>query len=142
MARSDGGQGGIGERTAAADGGEPGVGGDGRLPESVVADLRGDEFRRRALARLVERDEPVPVSDLAREAVAAERDEDPPDVPADAVDAARAELFQEHLPKLTATGVVSYDSLVGTVELSTDDPRLIGGDADAGEGSDEPVVPE
>jgi hypothetical protein len=31
--------------------------------------------------------------------------------------AARTEIYQEHLPKLTATGVVRFDSLLGQVEL-------------------------
>jgi|GEM_PF-1236800 len=143
MRRSDGGKGGTERRTLAADGGEPVQIQDGRLPDSAIADLREHERRRRALALLAEREEPVPVSDLARDVVAAERDQSVDDVPADAVEAGRTELFQRHLPKLTATGVVRYDSLVGTVELATDDPRLLGRDAaDAGRPVDEHAAPE
>jgi len=33
----------------------------------------------------------------------------------------RSELFTEHIPKLMATDVVAYDSMLGAVELRTDD---------------------
>lgn len=87
------------------------------LPQAVVEDLLSDETRRRALAVLGARDEPVVVEDLAA-AVAGARE----DRPVSAVSAAdresvAEELFTEHIPKLTATGVVRYDSMLGAVEL-------------------------
>ncbi|PSQ21620.1 hypothetical protein BRD06_11005 [Halobacteriales archaeon QS_9_67_15] len=90
----------------------------------MVADIRSDDRRRRALARLAETERALPVSDLARQVAATERDEGVDDVPTDAVDTVRRDLFETHLPKLTATEVVDYDSQVGTVELATDDERL------------------
>lgn len=114
-------------RTALPDGGETAR--RDRLPDSVVADLRESDRRRHALSVLAERSESLPVSDLARHVVARERGEQTDAVPDEEVDAARRDLFQRHLPKLTATGVVRYDSLVGTVELATDDGRLLGEDA-------------
>ncbi|WP_436932721.1 DUF7344 domain-containing protein [Halosimplex halobium] len=158
MVRSDGADGETEGATPATDGGEtddPVTGDDtegDRLPASAVADLRASERRRRVLAELAERGE-VPVSDLASHVVAAERDEPADAVPDEAVDGARRDLFQEHLPKLTATGVVRYDSLVGTVELATADSRVLGdgghdadrGDTDEGDAdgrTDDRVAPE
>ncbi|MBX0323564.1 hypothetical protein EGH21_11040 [Halomicroarcula sp. F13] len=87
------------------------------LPDSVVDDLLEADSRRLALSILDERDRPVVVGDLAAAVVARRRG-----VPESAVsdvdrEAMREELFTEHIPKLTATGVVEYDSMVGTVEL-------------------------
>ncbi|WP_436924485.1 DUF7344 domain-containing protein [Halosimplex amylolyticum] len=100
------------------------------LPQSVIADLRADDRRRQALTRLAECERALPISDLARHVAATERDEPVDEVPADAADAVRRDFFQQHLPKLTATGVVTYDSLVGTVELATDDERLLADDGE------------
>jgi hypothetical protein len=94
------------------------------LPDSVVADLRSDDRRRCALARLDDAEGPLPITDLARQLAATERGEPVDDVPTDAVGTVRRDLFETHLPKLTATEVVEYDSQVGTVELATDDERL------------------
>ncbi|EMA07732.1 hypothetical protein SAMN05443574_10668 [Haloarcula vallismortis] len=87
------------------------------LPENVVADLLSDDIRRHALVILAERDEPVVVSDLAAAVLAAERGIEPAAVPDAARDELTEELFTEHLPKLTATDIVTYDSMVGTVEI-------------------------
>ncbi|WP_246022880.1 DUF7344 domain-containing protein [Halosimplex halophilum] len=134
MVRSDGADGDTEGATPATDGGETGDStardDTDRLPASAVADLRASERRRRALDCLAERADPIPVSDLARHVVAVEREEPADAVPDEAVDEARRDLFQQHLPKLTATGVVRYDSLVGTVELAAADPRVLGDDGD------------
>ncbi|MFB6222422.1 MAG: hypothetical protein ABEH86_01950 [Haloarcula sp.] len=87
------------------------------LPDHVIEDLLSDEHRRRALSILAARGEPLIVDDLAAAVLAAERDIEPAEVPEADRAALRNELFTEHLPKLTATGIVSYDSMVGTVEL-------------------------
>lgn len=110
----------------ATDGGEIVRDGESNLPDSIVEDLRESRRRCITLDRLDETDEAQPVADLAREIAAAERDVDPDSVDAEAVDAVRRDLYQQHLPKLTATGVVRYDSLVGTLELATTDERLFG----------------
>jgi len=117
-----------GGRGFASDGGEPEEAWGARLPASAVADLLESPRRRRAIACLADREGPIPVSDLARFVVADERGASPREVPLEAVEDAREDLFQHHLPKLVATGVVSYNSLVGTVELATDDPRVRGDD--------------
>ena len=91
------------------------------LPEEVVDDLLSDDTRRRALSILADRDEPVVVADLAAAVLAAERDIEPAAVSDTDRDELTEELFTEHLPKLTATDIVSYDSMVGTVELQRHD---------------------
>jgi len=87
------------------------------LPEEVVADLLSDDTRRRALSILADRGEPVVVADLAAAVLAAQRDVEPAAVPDTDRDELTEELFTEHLPKLTATDVIAYDSMVGTVEI-------------------------
>ncbi|WP_336337991.1 DUF7344 domain-containing protein [Haloarcula brevis] len=87
------------------------------LPEEVVEDLLANDSRRRALSILAARDEPMVVADLAAAVLAAERGTEPAAVPRSERESLTEELFTEHLPKLTATDVVAYDSMVGTVEL-------------------------
>jgi len=89
----------------------------GELPEAVVEDLLSADSRRQALSILAARDGPVVVEELARDIVA-----DRTGRPASAVseadrDAMVEELFTEHIPKLTATEVIRYDSMLGAVEL-------------------------
>ncbi len=86
------------------------------LPAGVVDDLLGDPRRRTVLSVLADRAEPTTVCDLAAAVAARERED--PDPPAGATAAVREDLFQEHLPKLTAPGVVVYDSMTGAVELT------------------------
>lgn len=84
---------------------------DGGLPEWVVADLFGASARRVVLCQLHRADGPVPVCDLvtalAEQSTTADTHRD-----------ARMELFQTHLPKLTATEVVEFDSVQGTLRLA------------------------
>ncbi|QIO23276.1 hypothetical protein [Haloarcula sp. JP-L23] len=87
------------------------------LPEAVVDDLLSEDSRRLALSILDERDRAMVVGDLATAVVARQRG-----IPESTVSDAdreimRDELFTEHIPKLTATGVVEYDSMLGAVEL-------------------------
>jgi hypothetical protein len=95
-----------------------------RLPEDVVADLLESDRRRRLLACLADADGALPVSDLAR--CVAERESAGNDETIDqtTISTVRDDVYHEHLPKLTATGVVTFDSLVGTVEFATKDERL------------------
>lgn len=91
------------------------VGGD--LPSGVVEDLRADETRCLALEILRARDEPVVVEELAAAIVGRREDRQTSAVTAAERDAVVEELFTEHIPKLTATGVIAYDSMLGAVEL-------------------------
>lgn len=89
--------------------------GDADLPPEVIEDLLGAPARRRLLARLREEGTPVAVDDLAALLAAGSVDGD---VPTDRRRAARNEIYQDHLPKLTATGAVTFDSMLGTVEFT------------------------
>jgi len=96
------------------------------LPTPVVEDLLADDTRREALSILAAEAEPVVVESLAAELVARRDDCTRADVSRDDRDEMCAELFTEHIPKLTATDVLTYDSMVGTVELTR--PGLVDGD--------------
>jgi hypothetical protein len=95
-----------------------------RVPDEVVADLLADDRCRQIFACLAAADEPLAVDDLARAVIASERDVDPEAVDDDAAATLREEIYQRHLPRLTPTGLVSYDSLLGTVALDDVDERV------------------
>jgi hypothetical protein len=89
----------------------------GGLPPAVVEELLSADSRRRALSILANRGEPVVVEDLAA-AVVADREGCAPSAVSDAERAAMTEeLFTDHIPTLTATDVLRYDSMLGAVEL-------------------------
>jgi hypothetical protein len=90
----------------------------GDLPARVVADILADEHRRVLLSCLARRGE-MPVNDLAAEVLSREGET----VNEEDRRRMRREIYQAHLPKLTATGVVTYDSLRGTVALAR--PELV-----------------
>jgi len=93
----------------------------GSLPPAVVEELLADETRRRALAIIRARDEPVVVEDLAAAVVAAREGCSVSAVPPAEREQMAQELFSDHIPKLTATGVLAYDSMLGAVELRRPD---------------------
>jgi len=92
----------------------------GDLPEAIVEDLVGDPRRRILLDHLAERDEPVALTDLAAAVRASEDGCAPADVPAERRRATLEGMLETDLPKLTATGVVEYDSMRGTVTLQAE----------------------
>lgn len=94
-----------------------------RLPDEVVEDILEADRRRIALEILDEREDPVVIDDLAAAVRARELDTDPESVPTEERREIRDEFFADHLPKLTATEVVSYNSLLGTLTLA-DDQRV------------------
>jgi hypothetical protein len=87
------------------------------VPREVVDDLLAS--RRRQLLLVCLGEGTASITDLAAAVVARERGIDPDTVPADRRRAVVEELYQTHLPELTATGIVRYDSMCGTVELAT-----------------------
>jgi hypothetical protein len=98
---------------------------DGKYPEGepgIPADVRRDilaaDRRQMLLEVLAESSEPVPVWDLAASVRARERAVDVDAVDETETRAVRAELFESHLPKLAATGVIEYDSMLGAVRLT------------------------
>lgn len=86
------------------------------LPAPVQAELLSSRRRCLLLVTLAEVEEAT-VDDLAGRISAAEHGIDPGAVD----DAERVsicdEIFEVHLPKLTATEIVEYDSLLGKVRL-------------------------
>jgi hypothetical protein len=92
-----------------------------QLPDDVVEELLADDHCRRALELLRDQDGPMIVADLAAAVLTAERGGAPEAVTDTAVEDLRTELYEEHIPRLTATGIVTYDSLKGTVELERPD---------------------
>lgn len=93
------------------------------LPKSVVADILANDRRRIALEVLAQRAEPMVIDDLAATVRARELDIDPAALSQSERRSVRDRFFAEHLPKLTATGVVEYDSMVGTLVMT--DERVI-----------------
>ena len=89
-----------------------------RLPERVVNDLLSSDRRCRLLGCLADHDGCLPVTDLAAAVAARETGTDAEAVDPERHRAVRAEIYERHLPKLTATGVVEFDSMRGTVTLS------------------------
>ena len=78
------------------------------LPPEVIEDILSAPRRRRMLEVLAESEGCMVVDDIA---AAVEADDSDPR------ERLRAEIYDEHLPKLTATGVVDYDSMRGCVSL-------------------------
>lgn len=95
-------------------------GGSGGLPEDVVSDLLSAPRRRRVLDLLAESGGSMAVDDLAAMILAGERDTDKQSIPRSDKKQVRTELYETHLPKLTATGVVTFDSQLGVVRLEED----------------------
>jgi len=86
------------------------------LPAPVQAELLSSHRRCLLLVTLAEVEEAT-VDDLAVRISAAERGIDPGAVDDAQRVSIRDEIFELHLPKLTATEVVEYDSLLGKVRL-------------------------
>ena len=97
--------------------------GERELPAEVLADLLAAERRRYALEALSGREAAMVVDDLAAVVRARETDTAVDDVGEDERRRVRDDIFEHHLPKLTATDVVRYDSMLGTVELR--DPESV-----------------
>lgn len=89
---------------------------DSDLPGDVVEDILASERRRAMLSCLADSGGKVAVNDLAA-AVCTGDDTTPGSVDSGALQSARREIYDRHLPKLTATGVVEYDSMREAVEL-------------------------
>jgi len=89
--------------------------GDG-VPPAVIEDILDAPARRRLLDCLLDSDEPVAVDDLAED-LALSRDASSPVGQGERRDH-RTEIYQTHLPKLTATEVVAFDSMRGLIRFT------------------------
>jgi hypothetical protein len=88
----------------------PGIG----LPPGVIEDILSVPRRRAMLRCLADAEEGLVVDDL----VVCVRDREG-DTDGQSHERVRANLYDEQLPKLTATGVVTYDSMRESIELAT-----------------------
>lgn len=88
-----------------------------KLPEAVIEELLADPHRRVVLHSLSEHDEPLTVRRLGALIVARERSIHPDTVPSEAQIRVRKQLYEHHIPKLTATGVIQYNPRHASVEL-------------------------
>lgn len=87
------------------------------IPTEVLEDVLSAPRRRLVVRTLAERDRPVALSDVAAAVCAGERGTSPSTVPVEDCRAVREDIYQHHLPKLTATGLVEFDSMRGTLQL-------------------------
>jgi hypothetical protein len=87
------------------------------LPGEVVKDILSADRRRTLLACLTDHGGEMPVSDLAACVGARERDLTEGHVDGADRDRLYDDLYDEHLPKLTATGVLEFDSMRDRVRL-------------------------
>ena len=95
-----------------------------RLPESVIDDLLADPRREVIVQSLHEHDEPIPVIQLAANVIARERSMDVDDTSRSECQRVAENLYEHHLPKLTATAVVRYNSRQASIELDDAAPQL------------------
>lgn len=91
--------------------------------ESTFESLQNPR-RRMTLQYLTERDESVPVGELADRITALEQRVDVADITPEARKSVYNSLIQTHLPHLDARGIVEYDRGRGTVELAPNATHL------------------
>jgi len=90
----------------------------GSIPEEVLQDLLESPRRCHLLAHLADADDEKVLTDLAAAVAAAEEGCEPGSVGDEKRCSVREDLFERHLAKLTAIGIVEYDSMLGTVSLA------------------------
>jgi hypothetical protein len=104
-----------------------GENGTGQIPAHVVDELLASRARRRLLRCLRGAENPVPVDDLAADLAGSEAEDERSEAGETAVPTnrrkTRIDIYQKHLPKLTETGLVAFDSRLGTVAF-TGGPRV------------------
>jgi len=87
------------------------------IPDEVVAELLGSRRRCHVLAELVASGGEALVEDLVAAVGADEESCAPSEVDAPTLGEIRKDVFEHHIPKLTATGVVEYDSMLNRLRL-------------------------
>jgi hypothetical protein len=91
------------------------------LPAAVVTELLSSRRRCLLVLTLAQQGESAVVDLAARLAADAERE--PAAVDETQTERIRQEIYDHHLPKLTATGIVEYDSVLGKVRLA--EPAIV-----------------
>jgi len=85
---------------------------------SRIFDLLSEERRRYALYHLEQREEPVPVDELAERIAEWEDDPDSFELPSNEYRNVEIELEHKHLPKASDAEFVEYDPADETVEVT------------------------
>jgi hypothetical protein len=89
------------------------------LPPEVVEDILAAPRRRAVLECLADAEDGLVMDELVKRVI----DREGSDVEGEKYERVRANIYDDHLPKLTATGVVTYDSMRECVALAT--PTII-----------------
>lgn len=87
------------------------------IPDEVLTELLGSRRRCHVLAELGASGGEALVEDLVAAVGADEEGCAPPDVDDRTLGEIREDVFERHIPKLTATGVVEYDSMLDRLRL-------------------------
>lgn len=87
------------------------------IPRSVQEDLLSSRRRCQLLIALDVAGGEAAVTTLAAEIYAAGSEPSSTTIDPAELDSLRSEIYEYHLPKLTVTGIVEYDSLLGKVRL-------------------------
>ena len=93
--------------------------GSAAVPEDVIGELLDSRRRCLLIDHLAREDGGVVVEDLVAAICAAEEGCDPSAVDDRTRTEIRTELFQQDIPKLAATGVVEYDSMLDKLRLQS-----------------------
>jgi hypothetical protein len=93
-----------------------------QLPGEVIEDILSADRRRTMLSCLSDNGGEMAITDLAACVCARERGVTEGSLGQRDREELYDDLYDEHLPKLTATGVVEFDSLRDSVRLSAHEP--------------------
>lgn len=89
-----------------------------RLSQETVFDILSSPRRRYVLHYLRRAEEPVELTELAKQVAAWENETDPESLTDQQRKRVYVSLYQTHIPKLDDAGVVDYDSDEGTISLA------------------------
>ena len=96
-------------------------GGDVELTPEVTFELLSDPRRRYALAYLSRRNQPVSIEELARHIAAWEEDDPVSDIGEKTVERIEMTLYHNHIPKLSAAGLLERGERNGGQVLESTD---------------------
>jgi hypothetical protein len=88
------------------------------LPSAVTDEILSSRRRCRVVTALATVGGEAIVEDLAVAVLAAEQGVDPGEIDTGHRKEVERDLYDRHLPKLTATGLLEYDSMLGRVRLT------------------------
>jgi hypothetical protein len=89
----------------------------GEVPEQAKTDLLASDRRCRLLRTLATAGGEASVRDLAAQIASQETGRPVERIDPDTVESLRYEIYDQHIPKLAATGVIEYDSLLDKLRM-------------------------